>query len=372
MKTGRTPAPDMHASRFQVALGRLVHRAPRMFHRLGRIESSWLRDSLSARDIDRPIYVTGLARSGTTILLELLAQLPGLVSHRYKDFPLVHVPYWWNAFLDRAGPHNVQPRERAHKDGIYITPDSPEAMEEVLWMSFFPACHEPGQTNVMSKDMQAPAFEAFYRDHIRKLLFLRKGQRYLCKGNYNLTRLQYLHALFPEARFLIPVREPVSHVASLMKQHDRFCREERADPRVLRYMQLAGHYEFGLDRRPIHCQDASALTRIQRLWQDGEEVRGWAAYWAMIHNHIRAVLRAEAQLARRCLLVPYETFCASPRPVLERILRHCELQASPEMLDQLTARVHSRASLPAFSDSDMDVIHSETEAAFSRMHEMML
>ena len=50
--------------------------------------------------------------------------------------------------------------------------------------------------------------EAFYRDHIRKLLWLRGGRRYLSKGNYNTTRIAYLARLFPDARFIVPVRDP--------------------------------------------------------------------------------------------------------------------------------------------------------------------
>lgn len=34
-----------------------------------------------------PVYVTGLARAGTTITLEALAAHPHLASHRYGDYP---------------------------------------------------------------------------------------------------------------------------------------------------------------------------------------------------------------------------------------------------------------------------------------------
>ena len=100
-----------------------------------------------------------------------------------------------------------------------------------------------------------PAFERFYADHLKKILLVRGGQRYLSKGNYNLTRFAYLLKLFPDARFIVPVRDPRWHIASLMKQHRLFCAEERRDPRILKHMQRAGHFEFGLDRRAINVGD---------------------------------------------------------------------------------------------------------------------
>src|SRR5690606_3297213 len=100
-----------------------------------------LRERLDPLPADRPVYVSGLARSGSTILLELLARHPELVTHRYRDFPLVLTPHAWNWFVDRAGRADHVAKERAHRDRIKVTPESPEAFEEVLWMAFFPQLH---------------------------------------------------------------------------------------------------------------------------------------------------------------------------------------------------------------------------------------
>src|SRR5918996_5579648 len=113
----------MEVSRLQDVLGKLVEGYPALFLRLGRWEADWAEEALAAQPIDRPIYVTGLARSGSTILLELLAAHPDVATHRYKDFPLLQIPVWWNWFLDRASKRETAPVERAHKDRIQITPD---------------------------------------------------------------------------------------------------------------------------------------------------------------------------------------------------------------------------------------------------------
>ena len=56
---------------------------------------------LDAIPIDRPIFVTGLARSGTTILLTVLSRSAGVATHRYRDFPFLDIPLLWNWFQDR-------------------------------------------------------------------------------------------------------------------------------------------------------------------------------------------------------------------------------------------------------------------------------
>jgi hypothetical protein len=116
---------------------------------LGNLESRLLSERLSAIQIKKPVYVAGLARSGTTILLELLARHPHLASHRYRDFPPVLTPWFWNWFVDRASVGGEAASERAHGDGIEVTSESPEAFEEVVWMAFFPGLHDPAVNSVL-------------------------------------------------------------------------------------------------------------------------------------------------------------------------------------------------------------------------------
>src|SRR5690606_31841602 len=137
------------------------------------------------------------------------------------------------------------------------------------------------------------------------LLAVRGRRRYVAKGNYNVTRLAYLHRLFPDARFVIPVRDPVWHIASLIKQQTLFAEGQRARPEALRHLQRVGHFEFGLDRRPIHTGDARAVAEIARLWDGGEEVLGWARYWALVHDHIADRLAGDAALRDASLVVRY-------------------------------------------------------------------
>ena len=51
-------------------LSETLDRTRRLWRWLGTMESRVLSDEIAAIDIRRPIYVAGLARAGTTILLE--------------------------------------------------------------------------------------------------------------------------------------------------------------------------------------------------------------------------------------------------------------------------------------------------------------
>ena len=347
-------------------LSGFVERSPRFWLRLAEWETRLADLDDTDAVSEPPVYVTGLARSGSTILLELLARHSHFATHRYRDFPLLFTPRLWNWFLDRAARNPPPAAERAHADGIAVTPESPEAFEEVIWMAFFPDLHRPDRSAILGDQTRNPAFAAFYRDHIRKLLQLRGGRRYLAKGNYNVTRLEYLARLFPGARFLIPVRDPVWHIASLMKQHKLFSNAEKADPAVLRHMQRSGHFEFGLDRRPIHTGDGDALAEVRDHWAAGRELEGWAAYWSIVYGYVADLLERRPDIRSATLVLRYEDLCRSPREWMAQTLAHCGLPCE-NLLELAAERLHEPSYYrPCFSAGELDRLRQATRTTASR------
>jgi Sulfotransferase family len=358
--------PSMKVAGWMDRLSGLVERSPRFWVRLGEWETRLEESDLTDIPTEPPVYVGGLARSGSTILLELLARHSHFATHRYRDFPMLFTPRLWNWFIDRAARATPPPEERAHADGIAVTRESPEAFEEVIWMAFFPDLHNPDRSAILNEQTGNPAFVTFYRDHVRKLLRLRGGRRYLAKGNYNITRLEYLAQIYPGARFLIPVRDPVWHIASLMKQHELFTNAERADPAVLRHMQRCGHFEFGLDRRPIHTGDEGALAIVRNHWAAGRELEGWAAYWSMIYGYLADLLKRRPDIRAATLLLRYEDLCRSPRETMTQALMHCGLPC--ENLPELAAaRLHQPEYYrPCFTAEELDRLHQATRTTACR------
>jgi len=346
-------------------LGGLVERFPELWIRLGEWEARLLDERIGDIAIDRPVYIAGLARSGSTILLELLARHPSTASHRYRDFPLVLTPWAWNWFIDRAGRRDHVAVERAHRDRIKVTPESPEAFEEAVWMAFFSGLHDPSSSAVLDETTSNPPFEAFYRSHIRKLLALRNASHYLAKGNYNVTRLRYLKKLFPDARFIVPVRDPVWHVASLMKQHELLTATAKEDDRVRHYMRRSGHFEFGPDRRPINTGKERAAAEVTSLWQQGQDAAGWAAQWASVYGYVAGLLD-EPEMAAAVLVVRYEDLCRDPAAVFSAVLSHCLLDD-----DGLAESARAIISLPtyyepSFTQDESDAIRGHTADVAAR------
>lgn len=294
-----------------------------LWRALGELEHELYAARLARVAIDRPVFVTGLARSGTTMMLTVLSQAEGVATHRYRDFPFLFAPLAWNGFQEHMPRHAGVAVERPHRDRIRITKDSPEAFEEPLWQAFFPWLHDPARCHVLDAATRHAGFEAFFASHLRKILWLRGGRRYLSKGNYNVARIAYLARLFPDARFIVPVREPLAHVRSLVEQHALFCRYAAADPRVPRYLAAAGHYEFGPQRRPIQL-DAARLGEIEAAWRAGDEWRGYARQWAEVYGHV-ARLRRDPALAERIRIVRYEDACAAPLQTIGELLGFCGL-----------------------------------------------
>lgn len=351
-----------HVSKWVDVVGGFISRNQGLWIRIGNWETRLLADEIADIRIEQPIYVSGLARSGSTVLLEILSQFEDTATHRYKDYPLIFTPYLWNRFLDRVPTKETEAVERTHRDGIMITPESPEAFEEILWMAFFPNLHDVSRSSVLDQRTSNPTFESFYRDHIRKLLAIRSGRRYLSKGNYNLTRLEYLLKLFPDARFVIPVREPVWHIASLIKQHALLCEGERRNPRALEHMRRVGHFEFGLDRRPVNAGEGACIDRIMALWDSGNEVEGWARYWSHVHGYLADRLDANPRLRDASLLIRFEDMCRAPGEIMRTLLDHCNLRGPDTLVDRLTQSIRAPSYYkPSFSQEELETIERLTQ-----------
>lgn len=305
-------------------LARVCHLHPWWLKMMGQRETHYWQSDLAAISIERPIYICGLARSGTTLLLELFSKIRGVGTHRYRDFPFLAMPILWNSYVDRFSG-NRQFVERPHKDRIRINRDSPEAMEEPLWSMWFPDLHASHSLQRMTAENSHLRFEQFHRDHLRKILFIRNAHRYCAKNNYHVCRVEYLTKLYPDAEFIIPIRNPLAHVNSLVCQHQLFCAYARQETRLAAYLETTGHFEFGPQRMPIRLDD-QLFHRTLDCWQAGEEHLGYSIQWNVIYRLVLELLNNE-DLKNRIHVVRYEDLCASPQERLQFLLQRVGLAA---------------------------------------------
>ena len=192
-------------------------------------------------------FITGLARSGTTQLLNSLYNTGLFSSYTYSDVPFIFSPNIWNKSRSFFKNKINEKTERAHQDGIKIDINSPEALEEPIWMyikenKYIYNKHVQSH-NLIKEDI------TFYKQLINLIKIRYKKERYLSKNNLNLLRLKSLIKFFPDSYFFIIFRNPLEQSYSLYKQHINFTKLQTDNKFILDYMNLLGHFDFGLNHK---------------------------------------------------------------------------------------------------------------------------
>jgi len=347
-------------------MGELVRMAPWFWIEAGNMETSFLSAKLKKISIDRPVFIAGLARAGSTFLLEVLAAHKDTSTHKNRDFPLVFAPYMWSKLVDLMPGGGKPPVERAHGDRLLVSSESPEAMEEPIWMSFFPGAHNPQEYNALDAGTSHKGFEKFFTEHIKKIMLLRGGGRYVSKGNYNAARITYLSKLFSGGLFVVPVRSPVTHIGSLLRQHERFLKIHGEDSRARAQMRQAGHFEFGADLAPLNL--GKGKYKAQELNSENRHamIKAWAGYWAEVYGYINDLLESDGDLKKRTQVVRFESLMEDPKTVLGQMLSFCTLP-DDGLVDTFSGKVSPPDYYdPGITEEDRAVILDVTSGVRQR------
>ena len=263
---------------------------------------------------DRPVFIVGMARSGTTTLLNLLMETGEFESSRYRDLPLPLFPGFWRKIHKsfKLGQHPVQ---RAHDDGILVSPDSPEAFEEIFWQNI---------GNHLSEEELIESF-SYYISSIAGAYG--PGKRYISKNNNNITRLGVLEKICEKTNgvIIIPVRDPLKTAMSSLRMHKRFMAMQEEDPVVLEYMNLLGHREFGKGLQWLQIGSQSFQPNHPTT-----EVECWLEYWIYLHS---AVAKVRTNL---CRMVDFDAIRSAPLIHIKPILKSCGVDSR---YDQIAAMV---------------------------------
>ncbi len=209
-------------------MGRLMARSDLLLwlqNRLQITETFRRHPEIHEEEIRQPIFITGLARSGTSLLFELLSQDGTLGS-----------PQTWESFISCPPPKRETYTHDTRRDIIHplVTQWSRVAPE-------FAAMHEMGAhipaecgmlwANTFISDhiaalYQAPTYHAFYasadltpvyRYHKKMLQLLQwrnPRQHWLLKAPEHLGHLKTLLAVYPDARIVQTHRDPLFCMAS--------------------------------------------------------------------------------------------------------------------------------------------------------------
>ena len=132
--------------------------------------------------------------------------------------------------------------------------DSPQALEEMLWLAFFPQRYSGDRIKPWPDSADLGNFKLFFANHMRKIAALRRPgvrARYVSKNNLNISRISALVNALPDADIVAPFRSPLQHAASLLRQHRNFLELHARDPFAKAYMAAVGHFDFGANLKPV-------------------------------------------------------------------------------------------------------------------------
>lgn len=256
------------------------------------------------------VFVSGLARAGTTTLMRSIHETGQFASLTYADMPFVLAPNLWSRISGKSKTSTAL-SERAHGDRILVNQQSPEALEEVFWQVFT-------KKDYVNRDGLRPhqVLEEViqnYRKYVSAILRRYGKSRYLSKNNNNILRMGSIHEAFPSATILIPFRNPLDHANSLLKQHMMFQQKQRQDPFIKQYMAWLGHYEFGLTHKPFRIEGAVFKHSAT------DSIDYWLELWNMVYLYLFNLPLANTDTV---VFISYEQLCTESDKVWDKI---CEI-----------------------------------------------
>jgi hypothetical protein len=254
----------------------------------------------------KPVFINGLARAGTTILMRAFYGTGLFRSLTYRDLPFILMPGVWKRFSTFFSKE-ITSQERAHGDGIMVSFDSPEAFEEIFWKTFCADSYifnDHLEPHVVSQEV-INLFQIFVK-HVINSADKTDQQRYLSKNNNNILRPEALKKAFPDAIIIIPFRDPIQQSISLHHQHQKFSALQLKDPFIYKYMNWLGHCEFGAGHKAVHFSKAVLENKID---YEPDNINYWLTVWINTYCHILNSTPSET------LYVSFDKLCRSPKDI---------------------------------------------------------
>lgn len=246
------------------------------------------------------IFITGLARAGTTALLNYFYQSDDLGSFLYKHMPFILSPRIAK-YASKLVQKKLGEQERLHNDGIMISSESPECLDEVFWIKAADEYYAQSITDSDSSYSQVNLRGYSYL--LSRFAEIQLKSRLVVKNNNHHIRLDALSEFFVSSHFIVVYRDPVNHALSLLDAHRRFLKIQESDPYVLKYMNLIGHREFGSG---AHKFIYKAITPHSDIKYAKDNINYWLVQWLNCYKYILSLKKRD-----NIILVGYESMCSN-------------------------------------------------------------
>jgi hypothetical protein len=266
--------------------------------------------TLPDHDAQQFVIVSGLARAGTTSLMNKLATLETFAMLSYANMPLLMAPNLWSKIYQ---PKSNKTKERSHKDGIEIGLNSNEALEEYFFKTITNDrfVHE---NNLTTHELSVEEYDDYlgYQNVIRK----HSSQTYLAKNNNFLLRYDSIRKNNSSFVMVIMFRDPLTHASSLLDKHLSFSKLQTEDPFVLDYMNWLGHHEFGLNHIRFDFGNSDELSSLSK-----NSIDYWLHVWI---NYYEYALSAKH---KNTIYICYKEYCQNPLKAIGTVFEKLNLKA---------------------------------------------
>jgi len=244
-------------------------------------------------EIERPIIICGLPRTGTTHLHNLMS----------SDTALRSLPYWESVepvLAERERPPAGSPDPRVARTEMALG-FVHAAMPEFQRMHEMTVDHVHEEIQLLAIDVSTMLFETIapiptWRDHylerdqrasyaylkriLQALQWLRGGSRWILKSPQHLEQFPALLATFPDATFVVTHRDPVSVTTSMVT--------------MLAYSARLGHDVVDLPWIADYW-----LDRLQRMLKACVQSRDVLPASQSIDVHFDEFMRDDVEMVRR-------------------------------------------------------------------------
>jgi len=257
--------------------------------------------------IDRPIFLIGLPRSGTTLLQDILCTHPDVafITNVMNQFPSCFC-----AAEDLRRKLRLDFRAERYVDGMEI-----RAASANEGMTFFAKWFGVDLYSLESRDLRigdfAPSDVEGWLNTIRRIVWSSGGtrHRFFNKNPGLLPYMLLLNDVFPDARFIHLVRDPRQCASSMIK----LCRRNQAQEAKLR----------GVSEEKL-------IVPYPRLPNLAEDVRRYGAHDLRTTAHLwddaMSFVARHSGALRSFHTVRHEDIVANPKRELAKILEFCELR----------------------------------------------
>jgi Sulfotransferase family len=274
------------------------------------------------KPVDRPVFIVGMGRSGTTLLGRILAAHPS-VGFLNEPKALWHVTRDDEDIIGSYAP--------PHTGRLYLGAE--DADEEV--------------------SQRGRALFAWY-------LQASRSERIVDKYPELIFRHAFVRAIFPDARFLIAVRSPWSTLKSVAWWSESHATDD-ADWWGVRDQKWDILWTQGVVQRTSN----SDLLPLRLANENNNHVRA-ALEWIVTMREAIS-LAAVDPLAQ---VIRYEELVRHPQELIRKTLRFCELPASPRTeayADAIVSTQESKSDRKALSSLLPDELASAIDDTWSRL-----